>query len=42
VFPLAFLTLPGVLVGMFLAFDRNGRWLRSPSDRGRGSGRRRL
>jgi hypothetical protein len=25
--PLGFLTIPGCLVGLFMAFDRNGRWL---------------
>jgi hypothetical protein len=24
--PLGFLTIPGCLVGLFMAFDRNGRW----------------
>jgi hypothetical protein len=33
VFPLAFLTIPGILVGMFMAFDRNGGWFTSRSDR---------
>jgi hypothetical protein len=27
VMPLAFLTIPGCLIGLFMAFDRNGRWL---------------
>lgn len=27
VFPLAFVTIPGCLIGLFLAFDRNGCWL---------------
>jgi hypothetical protein len=24
--PLGFLTIPGCLIGLFMAFDRNGRW----------------